>query len=207
MRLAKILFACVLPLVAACSTVTQPDADPASASASFARSLASGPVTFVLGRVEGQTADPIITFDHVCQGARYQHRISDTLMLWPDGRARRAFTTDRLTDGTVQARDHLGFSGTWTVFTEPSWYYYSSGPSIVVVALAGFGAEGKRLPNAHAHRERRLAERPRCPRRFVPRLAERRTRGGVHIHVGAPRASLARSAIAPRVRRVRGAPG
>jgi hypothetical protein len=143
MSVARILFVCaVLPLVAACSTVTQPDADPASASASFARSLADGPVMFVLSRVEAQTSDPIITFDHVCQGARYQHRISDTLMLWPDGRARRAFTTDRLADGTVQASDHLGFAGTWSVFTEPSWYYYSSGPSIVVALAPDSGQKG-----------------------------------------------------------------
>lgn len=142
MRFAKILSVCALPVVAACSTVTQPDADPESASASFARSLASGPVSFVLSRVEGQTSDPIVTFDHVCQGAHYQHRVSDTLMLWPDGRARRAFTTDRLTDGRVQASDHLGFSGTWTVFTEPSWYYYSSGPSIVVALVPDSGQKG-----------------------------------------------------------------
>lgn len=141
-RRARILVACVfVPLVAACST-TQPDADPEAISAAFTRSLAGGQATFVLTRAEDQRADPILTFDHTCQGVHYQDVLYDTLVLWPNGRARRGQTVSHLTDGNPRANDHLGFTGTWSPFNEGGWYYYSSGAAIVVSLAPDSGQKG-----------------------------------------------------------------
>lgn len=125
----RLLTACVLSVVAACSSIS--DADP-SAPARFSKSLGGGPATFVLDHADRQTTDPITLFDHVCQSVRYQTMLHDTLMLWSDGRARRAFAIDELTDGTKRSTDYLSYSGRWTDFTQPNAYYFSDGPSIQV---------------------------------------------------------------------------
>ncbi|MGH7619633.1 MAG: hypothetical protein ACREPM_20665 [Gemmatimonadaceae bacterium] len=138
------LIALCLAIVAGCSGSTAPDAAPApSQTADFARSLGDGgPVTFVLGRVENQSSDPIVTFDHTCQGVLYQSEVRDTVMLWPDGRARRAFTIEDLTNGAIRSSSHLAFSGTWSEFKEPKWYYFSDGPSITLTVSPDSGQRG-----------------------------------------------------------------
>jgi hypothetical protein len=126
------LVACVLPaLLGACASSIA-DADPATEQANFTKSLGNGPAIFVLDHVDSQNTDPITLFDHVCQSVRYQTTLRDTVMLWSDGRARRAFAIDELTDGAVRSSDHLSFSGHWTSFTQQNAYYFSDGPSIQV---------------------------------------------------------------------------
>ena len=143
MRLHPLVACCVPSLLVACASATRPDADPSIGQASFTRSLGDGPAVFVLDHVETQTSDPITLFDHVCQGTQYQTVLRDTLMLWPDGRARRAFELDQLTNGATRSSDYLSLSGHWTPFTRANEYYFSDGPSITLSVAPDSPGQGK----------------------------------------------------------------
>jgi hypothetical protein len=133
------LVALSLASVVGCATGSEPGTTaPSTTSAEFARSLGGAPAVFVLDRVEDQAAAPIVTFDHTCQGQRYQHRIFDTITVWPSGRAQRAFTFESLTNGVVRDASHLRFVGSWSVLTRRDYYYFSERPSLVLnVASSG----------------------------------------------------------------------
>jgi hypothetical protein len=73
---------------------------------SFAALLSGTAQTYVLGIVEDQRTDPIITFDHQCAGIRRQTLMRDTIQLFPNGEARRGFQIQHLANGEVV--------GTWT---------------------------------------------------------------------------------------------
>jgi hypothetical protein len=92
--------------------------EPREASGSFAALLAGVPQTYVLGMVEDQDTDPIITFDHSCAGIRRQTLVRDTIQLAPDGSARRALYLERLAGGEVVGSSYISAEGTWTNSSE-----------------------------------------------------------------------------------------
>lgn len=88
--------------------------------------------TFVLTRVENQTAEPIVTVDLTCAGVRYQHTLRDTITVWTDGRARVATALTDLHDGVAANSSYLVATGQWVRNTRTDAYYYSAAPSLVL---------------------------------------------------------------------------
>jgi hypothetical protein len=118
MSLPRVCLLAVCSLVAsACSSAAPVEATEPSLPATLSRALAAGPVTFVLSQVEQQTGDEIVTFDHVCQGARIRMTLRDTITLSPDGAARRAFLLARTMGDTNSSRDFVASTGRWGVAT------------------------------------------------------------------------------------------
>lgn len=86
---------------------------------------------FVLGVAEGIPAEPVVTFDHTCQGVRYVHALRDSIILNPDGTAIRSFVIERYSDGKVLDNSPLVARGTWRRMTRTmNVYYFGEGPSI-----------------------------------------------------------------------------
>lgn len=107
----KIVMAGMSSLTIACSGSSEP-VPPGEDS--FAALLAGTAQTFVLGIVEDQRTDPIITFDHQCAGIRRQTLVRDTIQLFPNGDARRALQIEHRADGEVVGGSYIVASGGWT---------------------------------------------------------------------------------------------
>lgn len=123
-RIALATLAACLFVAAGCTASTAPDAKSAIGVAEFTRSLNGRPGVFVLRTVEQQNSDVITTFDHTCKGVRYVHTVQDTIVLSPNGSARRAFRFERTTNGVVDMSTYFSFSGRWD--------RYDDGTSIVL---------------------------------------------------------------------------
>jgi len=101
--------------VSACTAVVQPDSATASTPATLTRVLAAGPATYVLSQVEKQTGDELVTFDHICQGARFRTTVRDTITFSADGSVRRAFLLARTIGDTNSSQNYLATNGRWNV--------------------------------------------------------------------------------------------
>jgi hypothetical protein len=88
--------------------------EPREAKGAFAALLDGASQVFVLGIVENQLTDPIITFDHHCTGVHRQTVVRDTIELHPDGGARRAIHIEHRADGAVVSSSYLPATGTWS---------------------------------------------------------------------------------------------
>jgi hypothetical protein len=108
MRLVTTVACCAI--LAACTEATKPNpivSDPLLAA------LAEPGRVYVLGEVENQRTEPIVTFDKVCQGKRYVHTIRDTIEFLAGGAARRAVVFEHGTYGETQNHSHMTARGTW----------------------------------------------------------------------------------------------
>ena len=115
-------------LAAACAAPSDPAAQDEAPLPALSSQL---PQVFVLGVAEGIAAEPVVTFDHVCQGVRYVHAVRDSIILNPDGTAIRSFVLDRFADGRVLESSPLVARGTWRRMTNTrNIYYFGDGPSI-----------------------------------------------------------------------------
>jgi len=114
----------------ACSSPSDVSSDDQEAL-QFAALDSKAPQVFVLGVAEGIPAEPVVTFDHVCQGVRYVHALRDSIVLNPDGTAIRSFVIERFSDGKVLDSSPLVARGTWRRMTRTmNVYYFGEGPSI-----------------------------------------------------------------------------
>lgn len=115
-------------LAAACAGPS----DPAAQDEVTLPALVSNvPQVFVLGVAEGIPAEPVVTFDHTCQGIRYVHALRDSIILNPDGTAIRSFVIERYADGRVLDLSPMIARGTWRRMTNTRMlYYFGEGPSI-----------------------------------------------------------------------------
>ena len=95
--------------------------------------VSSVPQVFVLGVAEGVAAEPVVTFDHTCQGVRYVHAVRDSIILNPDGTAIRSFVLDRFADGRVLESSPMVAKGRWSRMTNTrNVYYFREAPSILL---------------------------------------------------------------------------
>lgn len=102
------------------------------------------PGVFVLARVEGQSGEPAVTWDHYCWAdgrdstsgvVRVQETVRDTVTLLADGTARRASVLQVLNDGVPDASpdggSHIVATGSWLPYEDADLhYYYKDAPSI-----------------------------------------------------------------------------
>ena len=101
----------LLSLVIACSGSSE---TVAPTEDSFAALLSGTAQTYVLSIVEDQRTDPIITFDHQCAGIRRQTLMRDTIQLFPNGDARRAFQIEHRANGEVVGGSYINAFGKWS---------------------------------------------------------------------------------------------
>ena len=128
-------------LAAACSSPSDPD--DRQEALQFAALNSKTPQVFVLGVAEGIAAEPVVTFDHTCQGIRYVHALRDSIILNPDGTAIRSFVIERFADGRVLDSNPMVARGTWRRMTNTrSLYYFGDGPSIELTLTS----ENSRVP-------------------------------------------------------------
>ena len=115
-------------------------------AADVARLASASGAVYVLARVEAQAAEPVVTFDHRCaDGRRWVSTVRDTVTLWADGTARRAFRLEHLADGVVARSTHIVATGTWAPLARHrNVQYYSDRPSIALTLLTAGAPEGGR---------------------------------------------------------------
>lgn len=128
-------------------------AEPPSGPADVARLASPSGTVYVLARVEAQTAEPLVTFDHRCaDGVRHVSTVRDTVTLWADGTARRAFRLEHLVDGVVARSTHFVATGTWAPLARHrNVHYYSDGPSIELMLLTAGSPAGGRYEMLFRH--------------------------------------------------------
>lgn len=133
----------LLLLTAACAgradSTAPADAD---ADAGLSALIAGEKQLFVLGAADGLAVEPLVTFDHVCAGIRYVHTLRDSIVLNPDGTARRSFRIDRFADRRMLDSSTLVAVGTWSRLSGSLDRYFASGPSIVLT----LSTENSRAP-------------------------------------------------------------
>ena len=123
-----IVTSCLI-LTAACAGPSDPaaqedEAVPAALVANF-------PQVFALGMAEGIAAEPVVTFDHTCQGIRYVHAVRDSIVLNPDFTAVRTIRLDRFANHSPLDSSIMVSRGSWRPMpTNRRVYYFGDGPSI-----------------------------------------------------------------------------
>ena len=119
-------------LTVACTSVPS-ELDDMEAALDLAALNKKTPQVFVLGAIEGVKAEPVVTFDHTCQGIRYMHMVRDSIVLNPDGSAVRSFVLERTANGDQMDSNPIVARGTWGRMTNTrSWYYFNQKPSIML---------------------------------------------------------------------------
>lgn len=120
-----------LMLLATACTSAPSDLEDMEAALDLAPLNSKSPQVFVLGAAGGVTAEPVVTFDHTCQGIRYLHMVRDSIVLNPDGTAIRTSRVDRSANQSPLDSSTIVARGTWGRLTNASrYYYFNQKPSI-----------------------------------------------------------------------------